>query len=135
MWRENATKTRRRGCGGIAERGVVRDLESSLFASPLGPSNQHRGSWGAGYTPESSGCGEKTRLKQGKRVAGELSKVEWCGTWKVVTLCCQNDVFHLTNFEILIESCRWENFDNFRRFDNINLGIFDLFYSVTSSRP
>jgi hypothetical protein len=86
---------------------------------PLGPSNPHRGSWGAGCTPESSG---KTRLKQGKRVAGELSKVEWCGTWKVVSLCCQNDVFHLTNFEnykklngneILIKSCKWENFDNF----------------------
>jgi hypothetical protein len=72
MWRENATKTRREDCGGIAEGGVVRDLESSLFVWPLGPSNPHRGSWGAGCTPESSG---KTRLKQGKRVAGELSKV------------------------------------------------------------
>jgi hypothetical protein len=63
------------------------------------PSDPHRGSWGAGCTPESRRCGGKTRLKQEERIVGELPNVEWCGTWKVVSLCCQNDVFHLTNFE------------------------------------
>jgi hypothetical protein len=55
------------------------------------PSDPHRGSWGAGCTPESRRCGGKTRLKQEERIVGELPKVEWCGTWKVVCLCGHSD--------------------------------------------